>query len=115
MIMEYKELNQLLSQRQKLLNADIKEEHFNKLKGEPIEAGSRCEIIWNDWGEDYPDAGYLFDLPIDNSSDEGDVFVHIPNPQNPSGIGTPPSVFLHLYDLMSNNQVKNIIILENKK
>lgn len=110
--MENKELNELLVQRQKMLDADITDNHFDKLKGEETEAGSRCEIIWNDWGADYPDSGYLFDLPIGNSSDEADIFIHIPEPQNPEGMDTPPAVFLHLYDLMTNDQVKSITVLK---
>jgi len=110
--MENKELNELLVQRQKMLEADITDKHFDKLKGEETEAGSRCEIIWNDWGTDYPDSGYLFDLPIGNASDEGDIFIHIPKPQNPVGMDTPPAVFLHLHYLMTNDQVKSITVLK---
>ncbi len=110
--MEYEFLNELLVQRQKMLDADILDGLFDKLKGEETEAGSRCEIIWNDLGSDYPDIGYLFDLPIGNASDEGDIFIHIPKPQNPDGIDTPPAVFLHLYDLLTNEQVKSVTVLK---
>lgn len=107
-----KELKELLVQRQKALDVEMTEEQWDKLKGGETEAGSRCVIIWQDWGDDYPDEGYLFDLPIGNASDEADIFVHIPKPQNPNGMDTPPAVFLHLYDLMTNDMVVSITIGE---
>jgi hypothetical protein len=105
-----KDLLELLVQRQKLLDVEITEKHWSKLIGKETEPGRRCIVEWNDWGTDYPDEGYLFDLPIGNSSDEADIFVHIPEPQNPDGIDTPPAAFLHLYDLMLNDMVKRITI-----
>ena len=110
--MENKELNELLIQRQNMLTVDISDKYFDKLKGEEPAAGSRCEIIWNEWDTYYPDSGYLFDLPIGNASDEADIFIHIPKPQNPDGMDTSEPVFLHLYALITNDQVKSITILK---
>jgi hypothetical protein len=87
-------------------------EQWAKLKGKETKAGSRCTIIWQDWRNDYPDEGYLFDLPIGNASDEADIFVHVPKPQNPNGMDTPPAVFLHLQDLMTNDMVVSVTISE---
>lgn len=109
---KYNELNELLLQREKMQKVEITEKHWSKLKGDDTEAGSWCEIIWDNWGVDYPDKGYLFDLPIGNASDEGDIFIHIPKPQNPEGIDTPPPVFLHLYMLMTNELIKSITVLK---
>lgn len=107
-----KELKELLIERQKMLNVELTDQHWDKLKGEETEAGNKCKIVWKDWDEDDIDEGYLFDLPIGNSSDEGDIFIHVPKPLNPSGIGTPPAVFLHLYNLITNEMVKSITIIK---
>jgi hypothetical protein len=82
---------------------------FDKLLGADTEAGSRVEIIWNELG-DYPDNGYLFELPGICTPDEADIFVHIPKPQNPSGMDTSPPVFLHLYDILTNEQVNSVTV-----
>lgn len=105
------ELQNLLDERQKCLKTELGDNHWSKLTGEESNAGCKVEIRWV--GLDCVDHGYLFDLPIGNSSDEADIFVHIPKPENPSGIDTPPPVFTTLYQLMLNDQVKSIIVITN--
>jgi len=105
------ELQELLNDRMELLRIELQEKHWAKLIGGETEAGARIEIIWKDWGKENIDNGYLFDLPIGNSSDEADIFVHIPKPQNPNGMDTPPPVFTTIIQLILNNKVESIRVL----
>ena len=106
------EIKKLVESQQKYESYDVDDLSLNKLKGSDTEAGSTVEIIWDDWGADYPDKGYLFELPGTGAADEADIFVHVPKPQNPDGMDTPPPVFLHLYDLLTNEQVVSVTVCE---
>lgn len=105
------ELNKLVESKQKYDKYNTADLCFYKLEGS-TEAGRTVEIVWDDWGETYPDKGYLFELPNLCAPDEADIFVHIPSPQNPDGMDTPPSVFLHLYDLLTNKQVVSVTVCD---
>lgn len=104
------DLEELLLERNEILEKELTSENWEKLKGEQTVAGKKCDIHWSFPDYELVDEGYLFDLPIGNESDEGDIFVHIPEPENPSGMDTPPPVFTHLQCLMCNILVSKIII-----
>lgn len=95
---------ELLAQREKILNQEISHEIFNKIKG-VSDGGNKVEIYWED--RDLPDEGYLFTLP-EMAEDEGDVFIHIPSPDNSGGIGSAPEVHIHLLELASYDRVLEI-------
>jgi hypothetical protein len=104
------EIIKLAESNQKYEDYDVDELCFHKLEGGETEAGSIVEIIWDDYGKDYPEIGYLFELPGICTPDEADIFVHIPKPQNPEGKDTPPPVFIHLYDILTNEKVVSVTI-----
>lgn len=102
------DMQDLLDERDKWMKPELKESHWDKLKGCDSDAGCKIEIQWTNL--DCIDTGYLFDLPVWNCSAEGDIFFHIPKPENPSGMDTPPPVFGTLYELMLNKLVKTITV-----
>ena len=87
-----------------LLETDIDD---SKLKG-VVKLGVPVEIHWNDF--DHVDTGYLFSLPECDSQDENDVFLHVPEPLNPGGIGDVPPVYQHLWQILSNENIKKVVI-----
>lgn len=102
----------LLTQREKMLASEMNGTYWNKLQGNDIEPGNTCKIIWADWGNDSPDTGYLFSLPeTDEDTDLKDYFIHVPHPSNPDGKDNGHSQFAHLYFMLSNPLVKKIIVL----
>ena len=72
----------LIRSRNKGLSID-NDDNWKKLIGD-TKPGNLIQIIWKDWGDMYTDKGYLFAAP-ECCPDEGDIFVHIPKPQNPYG------------------------------
>jgi hypothetical protein len=104
-------MEELLKQRDKMLALDfITDEQWAKLKGE-TKPGNKVQIIWKDWGKDYPENGYIFTLPM-CSYDEADVFVHILEPRSLDGKDRPDEVYLHIQDLMTNEMVESIVCSE---
>ncbi len=98
-------LHELDQIRKSIINCSLFDNHWNKIIGD-INPGSSIEIKWEDG---IIDNGYLFSVPK-CSPDEGDIFVHIPNPDNSAGMDSAPEVFCHLYNLMTNDLVKSIEI-----
>jgi len=82
-------------------------QNFTKLKGRP-HPGGECKITWND--REANDYGYFFRIPgiHDLGSVDGDVFVHVPRPDNSDGIDDAPEQFMHLNDLLANERVKQV-------
>lgn len=97
----YKEL---LEQRAKAMIYDDWENHFAKIKGTP-EPGQKLEVHWTD--KEDVDEGYFFTLP-EMEIEENDLFIHIPKPDNSSGIGDAPDIHIHLLELASFELVKKI-------
>lgn len=102
--------------RDKALSFDLKDEDWKKVVGTP-KGGSMVSIIWNkkslllDEEEEAVDRGYCFELP-DHCQDEMDVFIHITNPFNGYMIDDCPSVFVHLYELMTNKNILQIFFTD---
>lgn len=92
---------------------EIEDKELNKVIGNP-EVGRWVEIFWQSIDEeesDYTDDGYLFQTPYcDDDPDLMDFFIHVPKPDNSSGIGDAPAEWVHLIQLMQNLLVKKIII-----
>lgn len=78
---------------------------WKKLVGTPS-AGRMVRIYWRDGVIDY---GYLFLLPECDEAD-GDYLVHVPQPDNSSGIGDAPPIWQHINNLLSNDLVKRISV-----
>lgn len=97
-------MQELLKQREDVLNKEIESSVFNKIIG-ISDGGNQVKIHWKD--RDYFDEGYLFTLP-EMAQDEGDVFVHIPKPDNSDGMGEAPEVHIHLLELASFDRVLKI-------
>jgi len=95
----------ILKELKKYQNINVTDKQFEKIEGETL-AGAKVEIVWTGRGES--DNGYLFALPC-QSPDEGDVFVHVPFPDNSDGIGDADPQWLHLFNLLKNKRVKKII------
>lgn len=102
-------INDLLERRQKISDVELTDEHWNKLKGEDTEGGRKVTVIWKNLGTDYPDEGYLFALDF-CAEDEADIFCHFRQPQNPDGMDTAPPVWMHMYELMTNDNVESITV-----
>jgi len=102
-------INELLKNREQYLDYDLKHKHWNKLKGKETEGGKMVTVIWKSLGKDYPDKGYLFELPF-CAADEGDVFCHFPKTQNPDGKDDGEPIWIHMYDLMVNKDVVSITV-----
>lgn len=111
-IPENGDLKQLLESRKKYERWSTADLQFDKLEGSDTDPGRKIKIIWDDYGDDFPDHGYLFELPGLSAPDESDIFVHIPKPQNPNGIGDADPVFLHLYDILTNKRVISVTVVE---
>lgn len=105
------ELDELLADREKAIEVDIPDEWYKKLpEWDKVEPGDMVSIEWTGKIlEGVTDVGYLFQLPMcDEEYSMLDFFVHIPNPDNSSGIGDAPQVFTHLITLLENELVKSI-------
>lgn len=101
------DLEKLIESKNKFDSFDVEELNFNKLKGGEPSGGTKVKIIWGD----IVDYGYLFELPELTTPDELDIFVHIQKPNNSSGMDEAPPVFLHLYELLTNESVEEVILL----
>lgn len=105
------ELSQLLAEREKVVGADIPEKWYAKAPGwDKLTPGDRIKIEWKGGGlNGVEDEGYLFQLSMCNEDDSMmDWFVHIPQPDNCSGIGDAPQAFTHFISLLQNKFVKKI-------
>ena len=105
------ELDELLADRCKTIEVDIPSEWYKKIpEWDTIEPGDKVTIEWT--GEilkGVVDVGYIFQLPMcDEDYSMLDFFVHIPNPDNSSGIGDAPQVFVHLITLLQSELVETI-------
>jgi len=96
------ELQQLIEAQERFLDTDISDKDWEKLKGEPQPSG-KIEIKWKE--REFPDTGYFFALP-DSDVEIYDICVHIPSPDNSDGIDDAPPVWINLYELVMNKQVK---------
>jgi hypothetical protein len=90
-----------------LYEADLTDDEFDKLRGD-CHPGCKVRIYWDKSTDVEYDEGYVFVGP-DMWPDEGDCFVHIPNPENPGGIGHPGEEFAYMIDLMKNKLVTKIV------
>ena len=82
---------------------ELTDKQNNKLKGD-CRPGSRIMIFWD---KDIIDIGYVFVAP-GMDADLADCFVHVPNPQNPGGIGNTEEQFAYMITLMQNPFVKKL-------
>lgn len=108
--MKKKEYNHLLT-RDEVLEIELNDDQWNKVKGYG-EGGQKVKITWDgkklyDLDEDLFDYGYCFQLP-DHSQNEGDVFIHISNSFNLEGKDDADEVFIHLYQLLTNESIKEV-------
>lgn len=104
-------MSTLLEEREKCMELDISEEWYKKVpQWDELAGGDKIKIEWQgDELDGVEDDGYLFRLPIcDDDFGMLDFLVHIPNPDNSSGIGNAPGVFTHLISLMENKLVKKV-------
>lgn len=106
-ISDYQDFNDE-SQEDGEVNLDL----FNILSTDEIEPGDRVEITWKN--RDYTDFGYLFMLPNQDIDTEFDMCVHIPKPDNSEGMGDGPPAWLHLYELVKLEDIKEVKILKTK-
>lgn len=105
-----KELEELLKNRKDILsNENLPFTHHEKIIGD-VAGGSFVMITWND--RESPDYGYIFELPGVTNADEGDVFVHIPKPNNEDGMDEVPPVFKHIDEISILDRVVSIECLE---
>lgn len=88
-------------------NGEVNEEHFNKMNGNPI-PGDQITVVWTD--RDEHDFGYVFTLPQMDDADDLNLIVHIPNPDNSDGMGDAPPVWIHLYELVKLDRVKEVAV-----
>lgn len=101
----------LISEREIAMDLEIPYKWYEKAPGwDKLEPGDKIKIEWKGRElNDVEDEGYLFQLPMcDESLDMLDFFVHIPDPDNSSGIGPAPQVFTHFISLLQNKLVKRI-------
>ncbi len=82
---------------------------FERLVGSP-EPGSLLSITWSDpLLHDVEDTGYIFATP-ESSPQDFNFFVHVPRPENPGGKDSVEPIWEHLYDLLDNPEVKQVIV-----
>lgn len=96
------ELEKLIEAQEAFLDTDIPDDDWNKVQGEPI-PGGKIEIKWK--GRQFADKGYFFALPT-SDTEIYDICVHIPSPDNSDGMDDAPPVWINLYQLVINDQVK---------
>jgi hypothetical protein len=99
-------MENIIKELKKYQHANITDKQWSKLVGEPF-PGAIVEIYWTGLGDE-PDYGYLFALE-EQSPDEGDIMVHVPIPQNPHGKDEGLPQWVHLFNLLKNRRVKQII------
>lgn len=98
-------MKDLLKERKKQLKS-TKEINWAKLQGD-AQVGKKVMIKWTDRPK--IDDGYLFSLPM-CTEDEGDLFIHVPSPNNDDGMDDAPPVWIHLPRLLSFERVKYIVV-----
>lgn len=98
---------EILKLRKELFEADLTELELNKLRGN-CRPGCKVRIYWDKQVDVEYDEGYVF-VGEDMICDEGDCFVHIPNPENPGGIGPAGEEFAYMIALMKNKLVSKIV------
>ena len=96
------ELEELIKGHEDFFNEDISDEDWDKVQG-IIEAGAKIEIKWK--GRQETDSGYLFALP-ESDVEISDIYVHVNQVSNEDGIGDADDVWINLYQLVNNDQVK---------
>ena len=113
------EIKKLIESKHKYNTFDPVDLCMHKITGAGIDAGNKIKITWrrnkNSDFDDFPDFddfGYLFELPNLCQFDEADIFVHIPKPQNLDGKDAAPPVFMHLYDILTNEEVIKVTIID---
>lgn len=109
-----KEMRTLLKQREEFLNLQYND-FSDKIEGNAF-GGAKVEIYWKDriyeddeemdLLETNPDIGYIFYLD-GMSVDENDFFIHITYMD-----ADTEEIWLHVGDLLSNEEVGKIIISE---
>lgn len=95
--------NDLVNKRIELHEAELTDEQCNKLKGDCY-PGCKVRIYWDKsiTGAVFYDEGYVFVGEDMDYADEGDCFVHVPNPDNPGGIGPAEPEFKYMIELLLN-------------
>jgi hypothetical protein len=102
------ELKEIIKEWNEHNDSEISDAEFNKVIGSPS-YGGKLKIFWGGSLKDVEDEGFCFRLPMCNDDLEMyDFFVHIPNPDNSSGIGDAPEVFTHIVSIIKNKLVKKI-------
>jgi hypothetical protein len=107
------DMDLLYKERSEVIDLEISEDVYKKIIGwENMKPGDKIRIEWKgDVLDGIEDEGYIFQLPFcDDAYDMLDFFVHIPSPDNSSGIGDAPQVFTHFISLMLNKLVQKITI-----
>lgn len=101
----FKELEDLRNEYELL---ELTDSESNKLKGDCY-PGCKVVIHWKpEHGAMIIDTGYVF--VVDGMDAEiGDCFVHVPEPDNPSGKDIAPSEFTYMIALQANPLVKKIV------
>lgn len=107
-------MNELLKEHKRYGDIELSDDELDKLKGDP-KPGKWINIYWIK-DDEYPefdrivDEGYLISLPISDES-VNDYFVHIPNPDNSSGIGDADPEWIHINCLLKNENVESIKVI----
>ena len=100
-------LPELFERRRKIYDVELTKEHWEKLGGLETEGGRKVKVTWkDDYEEEY---GYLFALDF-CAEDEADIFCHFKHPQNSGGMDNAPPIWMHMYELMTNEMVVSITV-----
>lgn len=105
---------EFLAEHKKYGDIDLTEQEQCKLYGMP-HPGATISIQWQDEkGNDVcVDTGYMILLPFQDEHID-DYFIHVPEPDNPGGIGNAEPEWAHINKLLKNKLVKHLIIESSK-
>lgn len=87
---------------------EVSSKDRRKLIGTPA-PGKKVKLFWHGWGNKIHDEGYLFQIKECDDYVES-FFIHVPNPQNPEGIGDVEPEFHHINELLSNTYLTKIVV-----
>jgi hypothetical protein len=85
---------------------ELEDEQLRKLP--EVLPGDVIKTIWNGVYVGTEDYGYVIVLP-EMALDEGQWILHVPNPENPGGIGDVEDIWIHSYELAMNPYIDKII------
>jgi hypothetical protein len=103
------ELEVLYKQWKKNEDVEFTEVEESKISGDP-DAGCKVSIHWKGrYLNGIVDEGYCFWLPMcDDDFLMYDFFVHIPSPDNSSGIGDVEGQVIHIAEIIKNKLVSKV-------